>query len=164
MQDIIENLKKWIILSLSDVKRIRSSIENRYSNYSSQERAKHFGAAIHKILDDHLEGISSDQRESLKREIISSTLLKSIDSITKFDVFTSIFELELDNDTQILLAKNWLKESEKIVIKEDEIRTFLNFYDQPPVHSSRMSKSIWAILCALLLVFIVIIVIISLSF
>ncbi|MDW7661444.1 MAG: hypothetical protein SCL54_08525 [Bacillota bacterium] len=158
MQDIIAKLKNWIILSLSDIKNIRSSIEEQYSNYSSQERAKHFAAAVHKVLDKHLDGISTDQRESLKKEIISSTILKNIESITKFDVFTSIFELELDNDTQVTLAKNWLKESEKIVVKEDEIRSFLNFYDQAPsvIKKRTVFKPIWAILSALALLVIVI--------
>ncbi len=158
MQDIIEKLKKWIILSLSDIKNIRSSIEEQYSNYSSQERAKHFAAAVHKVLDKHLDGISPGQRDSLKREIISSTILKNVESITKFDVFESIFELELDNDAQVMLAKNWLKESEKIVVKEEEIRSFLNFYDQAPsIIKKRLTvKPIWAILSALTLLVVVI--------
>ncbi|MBE0449542.1 MAG: hypothetical protein IBX70_01730 [Clostridia bacterium] len=160
MHDIIEKLKKWIILSLSDIQKIRSSIELQYSNYSSQERAKHFAAAVHKLLDQHLDGISIDQRESLKKEIINSTLLKNIDSITKFDVFTSIFELDLDNDTQVMLAKNWLKESEKIVVKEEEIKSFLNFYDQVPstiITKKRIAfKAKWSILSLLSLLIIVI--------
>ena len=158
MQDIIAKLKNWIILSLSDIKNIRSSIEEQYSNYSSQERAKHFAAAVHKVLDKHLDGITTDQRESLKKEIISSTILKNIESITKFDVFTSIFELELDNDTQVALAKNWLKESEKIVVKEDEIRSFLNFYDQAPsaIKKRIVYNPIWVIISALALLVIVI--------
>lgn len=165
MQDIIVKLKKWIILSLSDINKIRSSIEAQYSNYSSHERAKHFAAAVHKVLDKHLDGISIDQRESLKKEIISSTLLKNIDSITKFDVFTSIFELDLDNDTQVLLAKNWLKESEKIVVKEEEIKLFLNFYDQAPsINKKRFTfRPIWAILSATLLLFIVLASLITFS-
>lgn len=163
MQDIIVKLKKWIILSISDIKNIRSSIEAQYSNHSSQERAKHFAAAVHKVLDKHLDGISIDQRETLKREIISSTILKNIESITKFDVFASIFELELDNDTQVLLAKSWLKESEKIVVKEEEIRVFLNFYDQTPAitKGKLVVKPIWAILIAVSLLVVVIVSIIA---
>lgn len=165
MHDIVVKLKKWIILSLSDINKIRSSIEAQYSNYSSQERAKHFAAAVHKILDQHLEGISIDQKESLKKEIISSTLLKNIDTITKFDVFTSIFELDLDNDTQVILAKKWLKESEKIVVKEEEIRSFLSFYDQPPsINKKRFSfKPKWALLSAMPLLIIAIAFIITFS-
>lgn len=111
MNELIITLRSYIILSFQDLTNIKNTIQKRYHNLSSTERAQVLSMAVHNLLDKHLSGVEDQYRESLKLEILANTLVKHIYDINRFDIFDSILKLDLDEETRLSLAENWLSES-----------------------------------------------------
>ncbi len=137
MSEILKQLKKWIILSLNEILQIREAVNIEHKNSSSKERAEIFAQKIHEIMDSHLDGISDYERAEIRKQLIGRILDLGQESITRYDVFETIFELDLPQENQIELAKRWLKESSQIIVRSDEISSFLEFYDKVPVKHKR---------------------------
>ncbi|HAS72587.1 MAG TPA: hypothetical protein DCS67_00410 [Clostridiales bacterium UBA8960] len=144
MNDIIESLKKMIILSFQDLTRIRSSISRTYAHLSSSDRAEILSLAVHNLLNKHLDGIDHEHRESLKINILETTLSRHVYSITKNDVFESIVTMNLPEDVRMHIAESWLIESAKIDVPKGVLIDYLVTQHQftkktVPVRKNRVS-------------------------
>ena len=128
MDELISALKSYIVLSLQDLSNIKETISQRYAHLSSTERAEILAMALHTHLDKHLsgvynvtrdDGVSADDGDTitaLKHQILSDTLAKHIYTITRHDIFQSIYQLDLPEEMRVSLAESWLSESVKIMV------------------------------------------------
>ena len=125
MDELISALKSYIVLSLQDLSNIKETISQRYAHLSSTERAEILAMALHSHLDKHLSGVHNvntnhdqghDTVSELKHQILSDTLAKHIYTITRHDIFQSIYQLDLPEEMRVSLAESWLSESVKIMV------------------------------------------------
>lgn len=125
MNELIITLRSYIILSFQDLANIKNTIQKRYINLSSTERAQVLSLAIHNLLDKHLSGVEEQYRESLKLEILANTLVKHIYDINRFDIFDSILKLGVDEKTRLDLAESWLSESVRTPVPRWALENYL---------------------------------------
>ncbi len=116
MTQLLNTLKSYIILSLSDLTHIKDTIARRYGHMTSTERAEILSMAIHNHLNKHLDGIDDAHKETLKLTILSQTLAKHSYSITRLHIFDAILDLELDDAIKTDLAESWLSESAQLSV------------------------------------------------
>lgn len=128
MDELISALKSYIVLSLQDLSNIKETISQRYAHLSSTERAEILAMALHTHLDKHLSGVNDvthddgvsvvdgDTVTALKHQILSNTLAKHIYTITRHDIFQSIYQLDIPEEMRVSLAESWLTESVKIMV------------------------------------------------
>ena len=134
MDELISALKSYIVLSLQDLSNIKETISHRYAHLSSTERAEILAMALHTHLDKHLSGVYNINRDddgdskdgvedadtdtvtALKHQILSDTLAKHIYTITRHDIFQSIYQLDLPEEMRVSLAESWLSESVKVMV------------------------------------------------
>ncbi len=125
MNELILTLKAYIILSLQDLLRIKSNIQNKYAQLDSKERAEILSLAVHTLLEKHLDGVDETSRELIKIKILSNTLANHIYDISRHDIFESILQLDIDAAKRIDLAESWLHESVKIPVPRWAIADYL---------------------------------------
>ena len=130
MNELIQSLKSYIIISLQDLTNIKNTIASNYKHLSSIERAEILSLAIHTHLDKHLIGIDADYKEALRFNILENTLAKHVYLINRHDVFESIFELDLPEATRVGLAETWLSETVQIPVPRWALEDFL--YSRSP--------------------------------
>lgn len=126
MNDILELLKKAIILSYQDLIRIRSSISKAYAHLSSADRAEILSLAVHNLIDKHLHGVDEVHKDALKISILKNTLSQHVYTISKHDVFESIISLDLPEEKRIELAESWLLESNQLSVPKWALENHLN--------------------------------------
>lgn len=116
MTQLLNALKSYIILSLSDLTQIKEAIARRYGHMTSNERAEILSMAVHNHLNKHLSGIDDVHKEALKLTILSNTLAKHHYSITRLTIFDAILDLSLDDAIKTNLAESWLTESAQLSV------------------------------------------------
>ena len=156
MDELISALKSYIVLSLQDLSNIKETISQRYAHLSSTERAEILAMTLHTHLDKHLSGVynvkhrdESDDEDvkdtevdtvsALKHQILSDTLAKHIYTITRHDIFQSIYQLELPEEMRVSLAESWLSESVKIMVPRWALERY--FYQEASDMSVAMSRT-----------------------
>lgn len=130
LDTIIEQLKQWLILSVNDLIKIKNYIATKYIAASQRERAEILSNTVHQVLDKHLDGVDQEYKKALKYNILSSTIGQSNYDISKYDVFKSIFDLDLPPSTQIELASNWIDQSTDLKLETGDILEFVIAYSQ----------------------------------
>lgn len=130
MDTIIEQLKQWLILSVNDLIKIKNYIAQKYITSSQRERAEILSNTVHQVLDKHLEGVDQEYKNALKYNILSSTIGQSNYDISKYDVFKSIFDLDLPPSAQIEIASNWIDQSTDLNLDTSDILEFVIAYSQ----------------------------------
>lgn len=125
MDDLIASLKAYIILSLQDLSNIKETIAERYLHLSSVERAEILALAIHNHLSKHLKGVDDAFIDTLMHQILSETLAKHVYTISRHDVFQSIFQLDLNEETRVGLAETWLSESAQILVPRWALESYV---------------------------------------
>lgn len=130
METIINQLKQWLILSLSDLLKIKKYIAQKYIKASQKERAEILSNTVHQVIDKHLDGIDREHKAALKYNILSSTLAQNNYDISKYDIFRSIFELDLSPSDQITLASDWIDKSTDLNLDASDILEFVIAYSE----------------------------------
>ena len=138
MNELIQSLKSYIIISLQDLTHIKNTIASNYKHLSSVERAEILSLAIHTHLDKHLIGIDADYKEALRFNILENTLAKHVYLISRHDVFESILGLDLPESTRVGLAETWLSETVQIPVPRWALEDFL--YSRSPNIRQNSSK------------------------
>jgi len=125
MNELLQSLKSYIILSLQDLTNIKNSIGTKYAHLSSSERAEILAMAIHTHLDKHLIGIDDQHKETMRLNILEATLAKHIYYISRHDVFEAIFELDINESAKVGLAETWLVETVQIPVPRWALEDYL---------------------------------------
>ena len=130
METIIRQLKQWLVLSLTDLLKIKKYISQKYIKASQEERAEILSNTVHQVLDQNLDGIAKKHKTALKRTILSNTLAQKNYDISKYDIFKSIFELDLPPSDQITLASDWIDKSTDLNLDASDILEFVIAYSE----------------------------------
>ncbi|GAU77060.1 hypothetical protein [Fusibacter sp. 3D3] len=130
METIIDQLKQWLILSLSDLLKIKKYIAQKYIKSTQKERAEILSNTVHQVLDKHLSGVDQAHKNALKYSILSSTIGQKKYDISKYDIFKSIFELDLPPSDQITLASDWIDQSTDLNLDASDILEFVIAYSE----------------------------------
>ncbi|MBF4693570.1 hypothetical protein [Fusibacter ferrireducens] len=130
MEPIITQLKQWLILSFSDLLKIKKYIAQKYIKSSQKERARILSNTVHQVLDKHLDGIDQEHKTALKYNVLSHTITQSDCDISKYDIFKSIFELDLSPSDQIMLASDWIDKSTDLNLDASDILEFVVAYSE----------------------------------
>ena len=126
MNELLYALRTYIILSIQDLTKIKTSISRQYAHLTDFERAEMLSLAVHTLLDKHLLGIESSQLESIKLQILTDTLARHVYEITRYDIFESIFKQPLSDETKLTLAESWLAETVKIPVPKWALEDYLS--------------------------------------
>lgn len=126
MNELLYALRTYIILSIQDLTKIKTSISRQYAHLTDFERAEMLSLAVHNLLNKHLVGIESSQLESIKLQILTDTLAKHVYEITRYDIFESIFKQSLSDETKVSLAESWLAETVKILVPKWALQDYLS--------------------------------------
>lgn len=126
MNELLDALRTYIILSMQDLTRIKTSLSRQYAHLTDLERAEMLSMAVHNLLDKHLAGIDATYLQTIKVQILTDTLAKHVYEITRYDIFESIFKQELSNETKLILAESWLAESARILVPTWALEEYLN--------------------------------------
>lgn len=126
MNELVAALKSYIILSLNDLYRIKKTLTERYAHMSPLDRADLLALAVHNHLNKHLAGIDEARHDELKNAILSATLAKHVYTITRFDIFEAIFDLDVSESSRVEIAESWLAESVKNPVPRWALEDYMN--------------------------------------
>lgn len=139
MNELVAALKSYIILSLNDLYRIKKTLTERYAHMSPLERADLLALAVHNHLNKHLAGIDETRHDALKNAILSATLAKHVYTITRFDIFEAIFELDVSESSRVEIAESWLAESVKNPVPRWALEDYMN---RAPLRSASLRSDL----------------------
>lgn len=138
---MFDALKTFIILSIQEIMQYKSHIAEQNNHLPSDKRAELLSIAIHKHLDQHLTGVDSDYRPILRHNLLSSTVAKHTYNITQHDVLTSIFTLDLNQNSKTDLAKNWLNASTTLKYTYEGLADYLETITSDSLDSKIITPS-----------------------
>ena len=90
MKKVIDELKTSSVLTKEEIDRIKSYVKKKYPNNSSKENAVVLSSTIYEIIDSNLDGITVEEKQHIKKNIIKNTILKDKKDILKWDVFNAL--------------------------------------------------------------------------
>lgn len=119
MNNVINELKVSSILTKEEIERIKLYINKKYPDNSSKENAAILSRTMYGVIDKNLEGLSEDEKQNIKRNIIGSTILKSKKNIFKLDVFDAyITELKENPQLKKTLVE-WINKNQKNNVSQE---------------------------------------------
>jgi len=123
MENIIEQLKSWLIISYKDIIELKQSIARRHA---PQDRAKILAKSVHDRLDMHLKGLSLQEMAYIKRDLILKTLIDNHKDIYRYDILEIISEQTyLSPSERIRLTKVWFQQNTDLNVDDVMISEFL---------------------------------------
>ncbi|MBM7562589.1 hypothetical protein [Fusibacter tunisiensis] len=132
MLKTIEDLRNRKIISITEMIQIRNHIYQLNSHMPSNAKIQLFVNAVHKVIETHLSGIDFATQATIKDILLHKILVDQQSQLTRYDVFKTIFELELTPEIQLEMAKDWLKETAEFSIRSEELKNFLDFFESVP--------------------------------
>ena len=126
MEQILQSLKQYNLISNQEVTSIRQSLHCQYPHYSSMQRAQLFAQDIHRRLDFILEPFTEEIRKQIKFFLLRQTLYKSDFSINIYDVLKSFTHLECDIENSLDLLKQWLSHHKANTLTHEELVSLLD--------------------------------------
>ena len=90
MKKVIDELKTSSVLTKEEIDRIKSYVKKKYPANSAKENAVVLSSTIYEIIDSNLEGISVEEKQNIKKNIIKNTILKNKKDILKWDIFNEL--------------------------------------------------------------------------
>jgi|GEM_PF-1306430 len=119
MENIIEQLKSWLIISYKDIIELKQSIARRHA---PQDRAKILAKSVHDRLDMHLKGLSLQEMAYIKRDLILKTLIDNHKDIYRYDILEIISEQShLSPAERVSLTKVWFQQNTDLVVDDETI-------------------------------------------
>lgn len=100
MKNVINELKVTSILTEEEIERIKLYVNKKYPNNSLKANAVILSRTMYGVIDKNLEGLSEDDKQNIRRNVIESTILKSKKNIFKLDVFDA-YITELKENPQL---------------------------------------------------------------
>lgn len=125
MKDFIYELKHKKIINKSDIIRLKSYIDKKYSNYTSANRASILSKTIHHILDMNLSQFDESERKRIKFYTLKNTFSKNKDSIFMYDIFNSCITIGNLKHNFIEELLNWLNSNITNKVKESYLRNYI---------------------------------------
>jgi putative ABC transport system permease protein len=90
MKKVIDELKTSSVLTKEEIERIKSYVKKKYPANSAKENAVVLSSTIYEIIDSNLEGITLEEKQNIKKNIIKNTILKDKKDILKWDIFNEL--------------------------------------------------------------------------
>jgi putative ABC transport system permease protein len=119
MKNIIDELKASYVLTKDEIERIKLYVIKKYPNNSSKENAMILSKTIYGVIDRNLEGISGEEKRNIRKNIITSSILKNKKNILKWDVFDAYITESKENPK---LKKNlieWINKNQKNNVSQE---------------------------------------------
>ena len=90
MKKVIDELKTSSVLTKEEIERIKLYVKKKYPDNSAKENAVVLSSTIYEIVDSNLEGITVEEKQQIKKNIIKNTILMDKKDILKWDVFNAL--------------------------------------------------------------------------
>lgn len=132
MNELLRKLNKEIVINDLIVKKMKYEINMLFFDYPSKDKASLLATKINEQLDASLKGVSSEDKESIRRLIILNSFLvlpnPVSDHINYGHVFTTLThydDQEIDTKTRLI---QWLEDNTEISYEETSLTQYIKQY------------------------------------
>ncbi|MEG0352875.1 MAG: hypothetical protein RSD26_03655 [Cellulosilyticaceae bacterium] len=126
MVEVLEDLKSTNILHKKNVSDLKSTIEQRYPNSSSEYKSKLFAHAIHKIIDRNISHFDKDLQPHIKSKLLQQVIKKDIFDITAYDIFEVCSSLQVSNEHYFENLTTWINTTQSTAFSKEQVCELLH--------------------------------------
>lgn len=157
MQESLEALKQYSIISPDEVKQLRHSILQNHPYLSEDQRAQLFAKCLHQKLDDALSFFDVSIQKNIKNDLLKEAVTKPLFSINVLDILQTYTQVESITSTNVKSLTSWVNQYKTKPLSEEMLFTLTqdlmkssyeissdNFVNDVPAKPSTMSLSQWS--------------------
>lgn len=124
MEYFVEELKNKKIISKDDIEILKNYINKKYLKVDSKEKAKMLSNTIHHILDINLNGLPENYRQTIKLDILKTTLFQNKKSIFMYDIFNCCMKNEFIKKNFKRELTQWVNNNIENKIREIDLSNY----------------------------------------
>ncbi|MDD3224587.1 MAG: hypothetical protein PHX70_07775 [Clostridium sp.] len=122
METLVYELKHTKVLSRNDIATIKNYIEKKYASYTEHEKAVILTKTVHQILDKNIEGLNSNAKNAVKRNLLKRFLSKDGQPVFLIDIFNLYMSDEDKPKDYSHILLNWINLHVENKISIDELK------------------------------------------
>ncbi|MHC6180544.1 hypothetical protein ACYUJ6_11925 [Clostridium sp. JNZ X4-2] len=139
MEYFVEELKNKKIISKDDIEILKNYINQKYLKVDSKGKAKMLSNTIHHILDTNLKDLPENYRQSIKLDILKTTLFQNKKSIFMYDIFECCMKNEFVKKNFKRELIQWVNNNIENKIKEIDLSTYEKNTEYIPILKEKPS-------------------------
>ena len=112
MQESLEVLKQYTIISPDDIESLRHMLLENHPNLTDAQRAQLFAKCLHKKLDEALASFDISLRKNIKHYLLQRTVSRASFAINAFDVLETCTQLEEVCSSHMNQLTSWVNQYE----------------------------------------------------